>query len=248
MKPAPVIAIDGPAGAGKGSLAFGLSRALGGWSVLDSGVLYRCLGWAAIRSGTAFDNAEGLARLVEGFDSLEFRPDASDRRVHTWLGEADISDQLRVEEVSRAASQVARHRPVRSVLLRFQHSLRRPPGLIADGRDMGTRVFPDALLKVFLTADARERAKRRYIQLHGDFDLNNREAPAIIANLQKGIAERDRLDRQRQTDPLSPAPDALQLDSTGLSEQDVLSKVLNWAAECGLNVKGSRGRVESAHE
>jgi cytidylate kinase len=211
----PVIAIDGPTASGKGTIAQGVARALG-FGYLDSGALYRLLALAAQRAALAVDDAAGLAALA-GHLAPEF---VEHQRV--LLDGNDVTDAIRTEAVSRAASQVAVHPAVRGALLQLQRRARRAPGLVADGRDMGTVVFPDAALKVFLTANVAARAGRRYKQ------LIEKGISANISDLSRELSARDRRDSDRATAPLRPAEDAFLLDSSDLTVEEVVAQVLRW--------------------
>jgi cytidylate kinase len=213
----PVIAIDGPTASGKGTIAERVARALG-FHYLDSGALYRLVAWAALQRQVDAADEEGLARLAA---SLE--PCFAGGRVE--LDGADVTDAIRHEEVSRAASQVAVHPRVRQALLQLQRSRRQAPGLVADGRDMGTVVFPDATLKVYLTATVEARADRRYKQ------LIEKGFPANIATLSQELRARDARDAGRTASPLKPAEDAYQLDSSRLTIEEVVAQVLDWFAK-----------------
>jgi cytidylate kinase len=218
----PVIAIDGPVGSGKGTIARGVARALG-WHLLDSGALYRLLALAARRRGIELDDVAGLVDLTRDLD-VRF---SSDKRgeEEIWLDGDNVTGQIRTEECGAGASAVAVLQPVRDALLGLQRSFRKPPGLVADGRDMGTHVFTDAALKVFLTASPEERAKRRYKQ------LNEKGIDVSLAALSRDIEQRDRRDSERSVAPLKPAADARVLDSTGISIEDTIATVLDWASE-----------------
>lgn len=208
----PIITIDGPSGTGKGTIAQLLSDRLG-WHCLDSGALYRVLGLAASRLGLDLDSGEELARLAA-------RLGVSFEGGQVLLDGADVSDTIRSESAGAAASRVAAHPPVRAALLEWQRHQAREPGLVADGRDMGTVVFPQAGLKIFLDASPEERATRRYKQLKGKgLNVN---LPALITD----IRERDERDRNRPVAPLRPADGALIVDSTKLSIDEVLDRVL----------------------
>ncbi len=217
---APVICIDGPSGSGKGTISRAVARALG-WHFLDSGALYRAVGVAALSGGYPLDDEPSLAKLALHAD-IEFE-DRIDREPHVWLGEDDISEMIRTEDAGQAASKVAALPAVRAALLQKQRNFAQPPGLVADGRDMGTVVFPGAELKVFLTASAEERARRRHKQ------LSEKGIEAILPALLREIEERDLRDRTRAVAPLVPASDARLIDSTSQSIDDVVATVLDWA-------------------
>jgi cytidylate kinase len=215
--PVPVIAIDGPTASGKGTIAERVARALG-FHYLDSGALYRLVAWRAMqRSVDAADEA-ALVRLAASMD-----PIFADGRIE--LDGLDVTDAIRREEVSRAASLVAVHPGVRQALLELQRARRRAPGLVADGRDMGTVVFPDATLKVYLTASVEARAERRHKQ------LIEKGFPANIATLSQELRARDARDAGRTASPLKPAEDAYQLDSSGLTIEEVVALLLDWYAK-----------------
>jgi cytidylate kinase len=213
----PVIAIDGPTASGKGTIAERVAAALG-FHYLDSGALYRLVAWAALQRQVDATDEEELARLAQ---SLE--PRFTEGRID--LDGQDVSDAIRREEVSRGASQVAVHPRVRQALLELQRSRRLAPGLVADGRDMGTVVFPDATLKVYLTATVEARAERRHKQ------LIEKGFPANIATLSQELRARDARDAGRTASPLKPAEDAYQLDSSGLTIEEVVAQVLDWYAK-----------------
>ena len=218
----PVIAIDGPSGSGKGTIARRVAAALG-WQLLDSGALYRLLALAATRRGISLDDAGALAELALDLD-VRFEADGAGEEL-IWLYGEPVRDELRTEEAGSGASQVAALQPVRDALLALQRSFRKPPGLVADGRDMGTQVFPEAVLKVYLTASAAERARRRHKQ------LNDKGIDVSLAALSRDIEDRDRRDSERSVAPLRPAEDARILDSSGQSIAAVTDTVLDWARE-----------------
>ncbi|MBB4821352.1 cytidylate kinase [Pseudomonas alcaligenes] len=223
---APVIAIDGPGGSGKGTVAGLLAKRLG-WNLLDSGALYRLLAFAARNHGVDLTNEESLKVLAAHLD-VQFLSNAGGVQRIILEGE-DVSDVIRTETVGAGASQVAALPAVRDALLQRQRAFQEAPGLVADGRDMGTVVFPDAPLKVFLTATAEERARRRYLQLKG------KGMEVEMASLLNEIIERDERDTQRSVAPLKPAADALILDSTHLSIDEVLERILAAFADLGLD-------------
>lgn len=210
----PVIAIDGPTASGKGTVAQRVAAALG-FHYLDSGALYRLVALLALERGVTADDADELARLA-----ATIRPHfAAD---HIELAGRDVTDAIRTEAVSAMASRIAVHAPLRAALLELQKSFRRPPGLVADGRDMGTVVFPDARLKVYLTASVEARAERRHKQ------LIEKGIAANIAALSADLRARDERDSKRSAAPLKPAEDAYQLDSSALSIDEVVARILDW--------------------
>lgn len=206
-----IITIDGPSGSGKGTIAARLASALG-WRLLDSGALYRLVGLAAQRRGVDFADAAALAEVAAALD-IRFEGQK------IYLSDDDVTDLIRTETAGMAASRVAVVPQVRAALFDWQRSYARPPGLVADGRDMGTVVFPGAALKIFLTASPEERARRRYKQ------LMEKGFPANLAALVDEIRERDERDAQRTVAPLKPADDAVVIDSTALTIDEVISEV-----------------------
>ncbi|MBQ0715157.1 MAG: (d)CMP kinase [Paraperlucidibaca sp.] len=216
----PVIAIDGPSGSGKGTIAHRVASRLG-FHVLDSGALYRLLGAAAKRHAVSIENEAALEVLAAHLD-VQFTVDAQGEAVILLEGE-DVSREIRTEEAGRVASQVAVLPKVRNALLARQQAFREAPGLVADGRDMGTVVFPDADLKIFLTASAEARAERRYKQ------LLEKGFGASLAALIDDIRARDTRDTERSIAPLKPADGALVLDSTDLGIDAVVQRVFDEA-------------------
>ena len=217
MTPIPVIAIDGPSASGKGTVARRVAEALG-FHLLESGALYRLVGLLSLRADVSADDEGALACVAADLD-------ARFERGRAYLGGEDVSDALLGEASGARASEVARHPAVREALLARQRAFRRPPGLVAEGRDMGTVVFPDAALKVFLTASVAERARRRHKQ------LIDKGIGANLATLSRDLAERDARDSARAAAPLAAAPDALQLDSSDLSIDAVVARIVGWYRE-----------------
>ncbi|SDJ84361.1 (d)CMP kinase [Billgrantia gudaonensis] len=220
----PVITLDGPGGAGKGTISRLIAERLG-WHLLDSGALYRLTALAALRHEAALDDADALAELARHLD-VAFLAEEGATRV--LLEGDDVSREIRTERTGDAASQVAVVPAVREALLQRQRDFRKPPGLVADGRDMGTVVFPEAPLKVFLTASAEERARRRYLQ------LQEAGVDASLSSLLKEIQARDARDMQRSVAPLKPADDAITLDTTRLTIPEVVDRLTEWLTERGL--------------
>ncbi len=221
----PVIAIDGPSGSGKGTIARAVARKLG-WHLLDSGALYRLSALASRVAGVDLTDAARVAQVAAGMDA-KFASSADGEELILLTGH-DVTRELRAEETGNAASVVAQHPGVREALVGRQRAFARQPGLVADGRDMGTVIFPTARLKVFLTAATEERARRRYKQ------LKDKGIDASLAALFLEIAERDKRDSTRAAAPLRASDDAVVLDSTELSIQEVVERVLRLAKEKGL--------------
>ena len=220
----PIVTIDGPSSSGKGTIGR-IVAARVGWHLLDSGALYRLVALGGMLSGVDPDDVGehvSIARTMK----VEFGGTGGEERV--LLNGQDVTRKIRTEEAGAGASRVAAWPAVRAALLDRQRAFAQPPGLVADGRDMGTVIFPEARLKVFLTASAEERAKRRHNQ------LIEKGSAASLAALSREIAERDQRDSTRPVAPLKPAPDAHLLDSTGLSIEAVVERVLSLGRERGL--------------
>jgi cytidylate kinase len=212
-----VIAIDGPSGSGKGTVTQRVANRLG-WRVLDSGALYRLVGYAVDKAGNGFEDEKEISKLASTLN-VSFK----DGRI--YLGGAEVTDLIRTEGAGNNASKVAAMPGVRAALLDWQRDYAAFPGLVADGRDMGTTVFPHAGVKIFLTASAAERAQRRYKQ------LKEKGLSANLAALTAEIEERDARDRNRAASPLVAAPDAIEIDSTAMGIDEVVDLVLRKAHE-----------------
>jgi len=216
----PVIAIDGPSGTGKGTISQLVARHLG-WHLLDSGALYRVIAVGAEKNDIKTNNINGLQKFSEGMQvafSTEFEGSIT-------LDDDEISHQVRLEETAEKASVVAAIPEIREVLLQRQRDFQLPPGLVADGRDMGTVVFPDSRLKIYLTASPEERAQRRYKQ------LINKGVSVNLRALLQDIASRDERDANRAVSPLRPAEDAVVIDTTSLTIEEVFKEVLGKVSE-----------------
>lgn len=213
----PVLTIDGPSGSGKGTISRAVAERLG-WHYLDSGALYRAVGLAAAWESIDLSDPEAVAHCAARTD-IRFETQGAGEP-HVIVNGKDATRQLRTETAGAAASAIAAHPPVRAALVDLQHRFRRSPGLVADGRDMGTVIFPDAPYKVFLTASAEERAQRRYKQ------LKEKGVSVNLAGLLHEIAARDERDAGRAVAPLKPAQDAVIVDSTGTPITEVIERVL----------------------
>ena len=224
-EPAPVVTIDGPSGSGKGTISRAVAQHVG-WHLLDSGALYRLVAYGGLERGLDRGDVDGHARLAAGMDvAFGVGPDGSEQVV---LAGRDVTQAIRTETAGQGASRVAAWPPVRTALLERQRAFARPPGLVADGRDMGTVVFPGAALKVYLTASADERALRRYKQ------LKEKGSGVSLSALSREITERDARDSTRAVAPLIPAADAAVIDSTGLPIEEVVGRVLELGARRSL--------------
>ena len=222
MHPIPVVTVDGPGGAGKGTLSSLLAEKLG-WHFLDSGAIYRVLAVATLHHDIPDDDEESIVPLATGLD-VSFETDKETTRI--ILEGEDVTDDIRTEKIGAVASRVAALPRVREALLRRQRAFQQEPGLVADGRDMGTVVFPNAPVKIFLTASAKARAERRYTQ------LKEKGADVNIARLLSDIEARDKRDTQRAVAPLVPAQDALVIDSTDLDIDQVFEKAMEVISSC----------------
>ena len=216
-----IVTIDGPSGSGKGTVSRAVARHVG-WHLLDSGALYRLVALAGTRAGLPEGDAPAHAALAANMDvAFGAAADGSER---VWLAGRDVTADIRTEEAGRGASRVAAWPQVRQALLARQRAFAGPPGLVADGRDMGTVVFPGARLKIFLTATPQERALRRHKQ------LKDKGSDVSLPALSREIAERDLRDQTREVAPLKAAPDACVIDSTGLPVESVVGRVLELMA------------------
>ena len=214
----PVLTLDGPSGVGKGTVASIIAQKLD-WHLLDSGAIYRAFAIVASNNDIKIDDIDGLLKLANNFD-ISFKLNSNHEPLNVYLNNVEVSSELRTEKTAALASQFAKIKSLRKVLLVKQRQFKKLPGLVADGRDMGTVVFPDAPFKVFLTAEVSERAKRRLKQL---------QESGIAGNISHTLAEvqkRDERDVNRQHSPLKPAKDALVIDTTNLTVNEVISKVM----------------------
>ena len=214
----PVLTLDGPSGVGKGTVASIIAQKLD-WHLLDSGAIYRAFAIVASNNDIKIDDIDGLLKLANNFD-ISFKLNSNHEPLNVYLNNVEVSSELRTEKTAALASQFAKIESLRKVLLVKQRQFKKLPGLVADGRDMGTVVFPDAPFKVFLTAEVEERAKRRLKQL---------QETGITGNISHTLAEvqkRDERDVNRQHSPLKPAKDALVIDTTNLSINEVITKVM----------------------
>ena len=214
----PVLTLDGPSGVGKGTVASIIAQKLD-WHLLDSGAIYRAFAIVANNNDIKIDDIDDLLKLANNFD-ISFKLNSNHEPLNVYLNNVEVSSELRTEKTAALASQFAKIESLRKTLLVKQRQFKKLPGLVADGRDMGTVVFPDASFKVFLTAEVEERAKRRLKQL---------QEMGIAGNISSTLAEvkkRDERDVNRQYSPLKPAKDALIIDTTNLSINEVITKVM----------------------
>ena len=214
----PVLTIDGPSGVGKGTVANIMAHELN-WNLLDSGAIYRAFALAATKRNIQIDNTDELLKLASNLD-LRFESDPSNNKLSIYLDNSEVSDELRTEKTAELASKYAMIGPLRGSLLSRQQKFKQPPGLVADGRDMGTVVFVDAPFKVFLTANVEERAQRRLKQ------LQDKGIAGILSQTLEEVQKRDERDASRKHSPLKPSKDALVIDTSNLTINEVVAKVM----------------------
>jgi len=214
----PVLTIDGPSGVGKGTVANIMAHELN-WNLLDSGAIYRAFALAASKRNIQIDNTDELLKLASNLD-LRFESDPSNNQLSIYLDNIEVSDELRTEKTAELASKLAMIGPLRGSLLLRQQKFKQPPGLVADGRDMGTVVFEDAPFKVFLTANVEERAQRRLKQ------LQDKGIAGILSQTLEEVQKRDERDASRKHSPLKPSKDALVIDTSNLTINEVIAKVM----------------------
>jgi len=214
----PVLTIDGPSGVGKGTVANIMAHELN-WNLLDSGAIYRAFALAATKRNIQIDNTDELLKLASNLD-LRFESDPSNNKLSIYLDNSEVSDELRTEKTAELASKFAMIGPLRGSLLLRQQKFKQPPGLVADGRDMGTVVFEDAPFKVFLTANVEERAQRRLKQ------LQDKGIAGILSQTLEEVQKRDERDASRKHSPLKPSKDALVIDTSNLTINEVVAKVM----------------------
>jgi len=214
----PVLTIDGPSGVGKGTVANIIAHELN-WNLLDSGAIYRAFAIAALKRNIQIDNTDELLKLASNLD-LRFESDPSNNKLSVYLDNSEVSAELRTEKTAELASKLAMIGPLRASLLLRQQKFKQPPGLVADGRDMGTVVFEDAPFKVFLTANVEERAQRRLKQ------LQDKGIAGILSQTLEEVQKRDERDASRKHSPLKPSKDALVIDTSNLTINEVVTKVM----------------------
>ena len=214
----PVLTIDGPSGVGKGTVANIMAHELN-WNLLDSGAIYRAFALAATKRNIQIDNTDELLKLASNLD-LRFESDPSNNKLSIYLDNSEVSDELRTEKTAELASKFAMIGPLRESLLLRQQKFKQSPGLVADGRDMGTVVFEDAPFKVFLTANVHERAQRRLKQ------LQDKGIAGILSQTLEEVQKRDERDASRKHSPLKPSKDALVIDTSNLTINEVVAKVM----------------------
>lgn len=214
----PVITFDGPSGSGKGTISQILARQLG-WYYLDSGALYRAVAWGALHYAIVPESRSELNKLLATLQ-VEMKVQSTGKSAQVWVDGMEVSLDIRSEECSAMASKISAIPEIRAALLQRQRDMRKPPGLVTDGRDMGTVVFPDAQLKFFFVANAQQRAKRRYNQ------LKEMGIDVSLRDIERELVERDRRDENRDISPSKPAPDAVLLDTSDLSIDQTVETVL----------------------
>ncbi len=224
----PVITIDGASGTGKGVVTHIIAKKLG-WNLLDSGVLYRVLALAAQNQGVSLEDEAALTSLADALDVQFIATDIGESLL-IFLEKQDVTDTIRTEKIGNAASKAGAFPAVRTALLSRQRAFRTPPGLVADGRDMGTVIFTDAILKIFLTASPEERASRRYNQ------LNAKGIHVNLSALVEDLRERDKRDRERAVAPLKPAMDAIVIDTDLLTIDQVVAHIMIEVEKKGITV------------
>jgi cytidylate kinase len=231
-----IIAIDGPSGAGKGTVARAIAGELG-YRHVDSGAMYRAVGWKALRDGVALDREDDVARIAEQ-SAIDINGDLNG----TWvtIDDIDVTRAIRTPEIDRVAASVARLPKVRAILVTRQREMAIDGGIVMEGRDIGTVVFPDADVKIYLDASADERARRRAS------DPAHTGGPAAVAEVATLLTERDRQDTTRATSPLYAAADAIQVDTTGLSVRDVVDQVMHVVALKNTEIQNSEFRIQNA--
>lgn len=225
----PVITIDGASGTGKGVVTHIIAKKLG-WNLLDSGVLYRVLALAAQNKGVSLEDEAALASLADALD-VQFIAAEIGESLLIFLEKQEVTDSIRTEEIGNAASKAAAFAAVRIVLLGRQRAFRTLPGLVADGRDMGTVIFTDAIIKIFLTASPEERAQRRYNQ------LNAKGIHVNLAALVDNLRERDKRDQERAVAPLKPATDAIMIDTDPLTISQVVARIMVEVEKKGITAE-----------
>lgn len=221
---APVITIDGPSGSGKGTISQLLAREMG-WHFLDSGAIYRAVAWAVMHYQISIDDSHGLACFINQLN-IRMIEGQGNKPAQIFVNDYEVTQEIRQQECGQMASKIGVISEVRKALLSLQRQMRMPPGLIADGRDMGTVIFPDAEVKFFLTASAAERAQRRYNQ------LKEKGISVTLRSILEELEERDERDRTRAISPTKPADDVILIDTTSLTVKQVFAKVMEYVRKC----------------